>query len=384
VEDGLSRSYRWVRVIVTLGTLLVSVLGTGCQRASEFDDRLKAIVKPYEFSILRWELSQILGRPETVTQQGEPGSAKGNDSELASEYFSLVHQTRAVQQEINAIASGNREGDVAARLAELETLQTRKAALRDTVRRTIGRQIRETLNKQGIFNPADRHIKVKLTFPPINFRLDQPPNVLIISARDRIGSMREVMLVQGLDLDQFEDIEADVDAGMVSGEIAALVLATYYPQYETPRTEGGPPPAGFDFNREMRELRLAVDELLANGEIERAEELMEERRQYLASKGYYIRKINQAYFAFYGTYADEPTSVSPIGIEMGELRKQSTSLREFLNTSAAMTSREDLIDSLKAPPDDKELFVRLLHQRIDLLCPAGGDVNQPPKTAGVE
>jgi hypothetical protein len=457
VGDGLSRSYRWVRVIVILGMLLVSVLGTGCQRASEFDDRLKAIVKPYEFSILRWELSQILGRPEPATRQGEPGAAKGNDSELVSEYFSLVHQTRAVQQEINAIANGNREGDLAARMAELERLQTRKAALRDTVRRTIGRQIREILNRQGIFNPADRHIEVKLTFPPINFRLDQPPNVLIISPRDRIGSMREVMLVQGLDLDQFEDIEAKVDAlgvsalvtelggfggtyptfvagdvslpwtiataaeewlhqylaftplgfmylldslgiarnyeiatmnetlaGMVSGEIAAHVLATYYPQYETPRTEGGPPQAGFDFNREMRELRLAVDELLANGEIERAEELMEERRQFLASKGYYIRKINQAYFAFYGTYADEPTSVSPIGVEMGELRKQSTSLREFVNTSAAMTSRQDLMDSLKTPPDDEALFVRLLHQRIDLPCPAGGDVNQPPKTAGVE
>jgi len=74
---------------------------------------------------------------------------------------------------------------------------------------------------------------------------------------------------------------------------------------------------------------------------------MEQKRQYLASKGYYIRKLNQAYFAFYGTYADRPTSISPIGIELKELRSQSASLKDFLETVAAMTSRQELIDSLE-------------------------------------
>jgi len=453
----LGRLRRWIGIIVIAGMLLSGVLGTACRRAPDFDDRLNAIIKPYRFSILRWELSQILGKPQPLTQHGESSAANGDDIELVLEYFSLVHQTRMVQRGINAIAAGNRQGDLAAELAELERLQARKGALRNTVRRIIGRQIRETLNRQGIFNPADRYIQVKIHFPPINFRLDQPPNVLIISPRDRIESIREIMLIQDLDVDQFEDIEARVSAlgvsalvtelggfggtyptfvaddvslpwtiatateewlhqylaftplgfmylldtigvarnyeiatmnetlaGMVSGEIAALVLATYYPHYETPRPQGGTGDAGFDFNRAMRELRLAVDELLANGEVERAEELMEERRQYLASKGYYIRKLNQAYFAFYGTYADEPTSVSPIGVEMKELREQSASLREFLNTAAAMTSRQDLTDSLKAPPDEEELFVRWLHEWVDLFCSAGGNVNQPRKAAWVE
>jgi len=136
-------------------------------------------------------------------------------------------------------------------------------------------------------------------------------------------------------------------AGMVSDEIGEIVVRTYYPQYGTPENRAGSGETAFDFNREMRAIRIAVDRFLADGEIERAEKFMEERRQYPASQGYYIRKLNQAYFAFYGTYADEPTSVSPIGAEMKELRSQSASLREFLNTVAAMTSRQDLIDSLK-------------------------------------
>jgi len=74
---------------------------------------------------------------------------------------------------------------------------------------------------------------------------------------------------------------------------------------------------------------------------------MEQKRQYLASKGYYIRKLNQAYFAFHGTYADSPTSISPIGPELKELRSRSASLKDFLNTVSGMTNRQELIDSIK-------------------------------------
>ena len=103
----------------------------------------------------------------------------------------------------------------------------------------------------------------------------------------------------------------------------------------------------FDFNREMREIRKAVDKYLAQGEIEQAEEFMEQKRQFLASKGYYIRKLNQAYFAFYGAYADSPTSVSPIGAELRTLRGQSASLSDCLDTAARMTSQQDLIISIE-------------------------------------
>jgi len=54
----------------------------------------------------------------------------------------------------------------------------------------------------------------------------------------------------------------------------------------------------------MRETRIRVDKLLAQGRIEEAEAYMEERRQEFVAHGYYIRKLNQAYFAFHGAYAD--------------------------------------------------------------------------------
>ena len=105
---------------------------------------------------------------------------------------------------------------------------------------------------------------------------------------------------------------------------------------------------GFDFDAEMRETRARVDELLAQGMIEEAEAYMEERRQLFVAYGHLIRKINQAYFAFHGTYATSPASVSPIGDQMRRLRTQSKSLEEFLRTVAGFGSYQEFLDHLAA------------------------------------
>jgi hypothetical protein len=133
--------------------------------------------------------------------------------------------------------------------------------------------------------------------------------------------------------------------GIASEEIARRVMEAYYPEYiiadDEPVGEGE-----FDFDREMRETRLAVDALLEQGSINEAEAYMEARRQFLAANGYYIRKLNQAYFAFHGSYADEPTSVDPIGEELRALRERYDSLREYLATVAGMRSRDELAAAL--------------------------------------
>ncbi len=116
-----------------------------------------------------------------------------------------------------------------------------------------------------------------------------------------------------------------------------------------------PPPSpvgressGFDFDAEMRETRARADELLAQGMIEEAETYMEERRQLFVANGHLIRKINQAYFAFHGTYATSPSSVSPIGDQMRRLRAESKSLEEFLRTVAGFGSYQEFLDHLAA------------------------------------
>ena len=110
-------------------------------------------------------------------------------------------------------------------------------------------------------------------------------------------------------------------------------------------SNGGEPPP-FDFATEMRETRLTVDEMLAEGRIEEAEEYMEERRQLFVENGYPIRKLNQAYFAFYGTYADLPASVSPMGDQVKRFRELVPDLGEFILTVSEISSYDEFVRRL--------------------------------------
>jgi len=405
-------------LIIATSMLSLVLLGVSCAPSRDFNARLSSIVKPYNFSIAKWEFNTIFNEAKQVIF----GRDKKIENEVnkATEYFSSTEQIKALKSEIEAINTGSKQGDLASLEAELNRLQQQKIALADTVDKIIERQIKDTLAQQGIFNPIDKYIKLKVSFPPINFKLDKPPHLLVISPRDRIESMREIPLKQGINLEEMESIEAEADklgvsslvvelggfggtyptfvtdeaslrftidtaaeewlhqyltfkplgflylldiigvsrnyeiatmnetlASMVSKEIGSILNEKYYPQPENNGSQTQETASGFDFNREMRNIRRTVDKYLAQGEIEQTEEFMEQKRQYLATKGYHIRKLNQAYFAFYGTYADRPTSISPIGPELKKLRGQSASLKDFLETVAAMTSRQNLIESLK-------------------------------------
>lgn len=154
----------------------------------------------------------------------------------------------------------------------------------------------------------------------------------------------------------------ETTASIAGKELGAWVIARYYPAYvplptpaplePSPASESAVEPAAepaappvFDFNAEMRETRVTVDGLLAEGKIDAAEAYMEARRRYLWENGYRLRKINQAYFAFYGAYADQPGGAAgedPVGAAVRALRAASPNLRAFINTIAWMTSFEQL------------------------------------------
>ena len=86
-----------------------------------------------------------------------------------------------------------------------------------------------------------------------------------------------------------------------------------------------------DFTAFMRETRLEAERLLSEGMVDAAEDYMRKRQWELRLRGYYVRKLNQAYFAFRGRYADSPASVSPVGERMRELRSYAADVGEFIN-----------------------------------------------------
>lgn len=135
-----------------------------------------------------------------------------------------------------------------------------------------------------------------------------------------------------------------------AANLAGVALAeAYFKRYPrlaeatpAPTVPPAEPTPAFDFTKEMRVLRQSVEELLAAGRVVEAEALMEQKRLELEEHGYSIRKLNQAYFAFYGSYADTPGSIDPIGPKMRTLLERAGSPGEFVRLAAGITSRSEL------------------------------------------
>jgi len=156
----------------------------------------------------------------------------------------------------------------------------------------------------------------------------------------------------------------ETTASIAGKEIGAALIERYYPEFAPPPppspsseeqdvlAEPAPPsePPAFDFRAEMHETRVKVDDMLAEGMIDEAEAYMESRRQVFWENGYHIRKLNQAYFAFHGAYADVPGGAAgvkdPVGPAVRALRAQSASLDDFIHRISWMWSFEQLQDAV--------------------------------------
>jgi hypothetical protein len=149
----------------------------------------------------------------------------------------------------------------------------------------------------------------------------------------------------------------ETTASIAGREIADAVIAKFYPalipeiepglQQPAPQSEEVPlQPPPFDFRAEMHTTRVVADEFLKKGEILKAEAYMESRREFFWQNGYQIRRLNQAYFAFHGAYADQPGGAAgedPVGPAVRLLRANSVTLRSFLDAISAMVSFSELL-----------------------------------------
>ncbi|MBN1862555.1 MAG: hypothetical protein JW790_02800 [Dehalococcoidales bacterium] len=410
-----------IKPVLVLSVILLGLGlgGSGCSKTPDLYQQLEAIASPHRFSLAAWEVRTI---PHELGQLASGWRRRTADEvKTVTDHFDTIGRIRVLKSQIQAIEYGHLPYDSAQLEAELETLREETLASQDEVERILEKQIKTVLAEQDIFNPWDIYrVRPRVNFPPLNFKLEPLPKLLVISPRERIESLKEFILTPDITSEEIAAVEAAADelgvsslvvelgglgatypslvtneaslsftidaaaeewlhqylfprplgflytldltgispnyeiatinetvASMASKEIGALVYEKYYAPEASTGESSQEDGAGFDFNREMRDIRRRVDEYLTCGEVELAEEFMEESRQYLADNGYYLRKLNQAYFAFHGAYADSPTSVSPIGVELAQLRKQSPSLKEFLNQTTAITSRQHLQEMLK-------------------------------------
>ena len=374
-----------------LSSLLVLGLAGGCTAkpddyTASFNHRFNSLVKPYTFNYADWEFKTLYRHLKQTSQPDETTS--DSEPDIVNRFFA-------------------------------STPASQDPALKARVENILACQISQVLAEEGIYNPF---MNLRFTFPPVYFKLEKPPYILVVSPRDKIERLRDVTLKQDLSLKQMEDLEfgiehlnvsalvipigglgatfpsfvsensdlnytlataseewlhqylafkplgfryvlellrikpdADITSlnetvtGLAAKELGDLVYAKFYAQY---RNEPEKPAdlATFDYDAALRETRLTVDAYLASGQVAQAESYMEERRQLINDHGYLMRRLNQAYFAFYGSYTYQPASVDPLGDQVRALRRQSPNLKAFLQTVSGLSSRQELTGSLKNNP----------------------------------
>jgi hypothetical protein len=365
------------------------VVFSGCQPASPpVRSQIEQIARPYLFDLNRWEMVSLAGKLSP-----------------AGTYPDLTLDKAGVEAYFRRAQSARREPGL------LDSDESRR------IERTLQVWIGEELLRQGINCPLLPDNGLPALFPPLLFKVEQLPSVLIISPRERIELVQRSTLRAGLTPPERMQIEASCDSlqvsslvddiagiatfpamitpdyglrntleaaseewlhqylsfcplgfgyltvisggsdpdlvaslnetlvGMVSEELADDIIRARFPELAA-IASNEPAQTGFSFRNEMRTTRLEVDRLLGVGEVRRAEEYMEGRRQLLLRNGYYIRKLNQAYFAFHGTYAYSPASSNPVYESLQKWRTRCGSLREFFVSTSRMTGFKDLKKAL--------------------------------------
>jgi hypothetical protein len=221
---------------------------------------------------------------------------------------------------------------------------------------------------------VDKTIGVSSLVVPIGGLATYPTMIMRTTALDWLASViahewTHLYLAQhplGINYESAPELRTmnETTASISGNEIGGVVMKLYYPELAEadqpalqlvshltkPASADGPT---FDFRAEMHTTRVRADALLAEGKIDEAESYMEQRRQLFWDHGYAIRKLNQAYFAFYGAYADTPggpAGEDPVGPAVRALRERSPSLKSFLERIAEMSSFAELQKAVDSTP----------------------------------
>ena len=368
------------------------------------------IVKTRKFSIFQWELCTwweiITGR----TRRGKINLplSQAEQQDMVVHYCDLAQQEQRLFGLLEQQSTNEGQEELAQNLFEC---RGNVKALRPCAEHILARDVQHAFQEEGIFNPWNIG---SIFFPPLLFRLERPPYLLVVAYRDRMERKAMLLLKQPLAPDEIERIEHSIEASGYSAivtpvggfgtypclvnpgsllktintiahewvhnyltlrplgiryawwiftkqgnqdiislnetvaqiagdEIGNKVLAACYPSHIPPFA----PPLVSSVARvkplqeELGATYHLIEQHLAQGNIEIAEQMMEEYAAKLRGQGYAIRKMNQALLAFYGVYAATPAfqdARGSIGEKLLTLRENSPSLKAFLSDVSGVTT----------------------------------------------
>ena len=369
----------------------------------------------HTYGLVSWEFENFFDkwRHRVWTALPWTPTSEADRRRALDRYVVLVDELRIAKDLLSEVSSenGSDQGNVSNAQLAVDRLIAERDGFRDGVEEFLEQAVADAIRS------AEVDLVGSFVWPPVDFRIDSPPKLLVTSPRDVIRRDEDVLIDPEISIDDIEKIEnelaevANISAvvlqtgGLASypnviptadlerlldvaahewlhaylvfnplgrayfdgGDIRVMnetladifgqevglrvyseitgepYVAPVRPETAMRNTESKNPdgPDGsdsdeetgaddFDFNRFMAETRARTDELLEEGLMDEAESYMESRRIELLDHGHTIRKINQAYFAFHNTYAESPSSTSPIARYLWDLRDQVDTIGELV------------------------------------------------------
>lgn len=414
---------RWFSITLALGLLLMLVPRSTADPADRVEE-IRTYSRDLEFNYYTWMGGAILDKFLENSQGYDRFIPVEDAGTLVKAYLEIVDQVSRLENELQDTLSNPNLDDPAGKAdeirGELEEQRQRRKELAPVAEEILQRQLNTSL--------ADLDLTLGgQAFPPVLYQSLHKSYALVVSPRDEISTLVNVMLIPDLTLEQIIELENSIEenldvsalvvgiggvgtypamivetgnlpwlvhvvahewthnyltlrplgmryyasptlqtinetvADLISEEIKQAVLLEYYPEHApAPPSEAADLPLSeeeqlrrslyesrhfylysFDFRHEMHKTRVVVDRLLGEGKVAEAETYMEARRNFFWDNGYRLRKINQAYFAFHGSYAASPGgavsgSTNTLGNNLRNLRQHMPSLANYVRKVAWM------------------------------------------------
>lgn len=405
-------SWRGVLMLIAAALAGLALLGAGASPPrNPLDASIDQLTAGLRFDLVQWEMDAVSGKLSDLWNNPAAGLEPAAADRLVRDYLAAAQRAGQLESEIERAFSdlprSSAETVTTGQREELAAIRQRLTEQAGAVEAVLEGQTGEIIRLEGLDSAG-------VVWPPPRVRFSEPPQLLVVSPRERIERLRSVDLAPDLDtldrsrletaVTEQEGLSAYVTgiggyglyptmvvdrngllwtaetiahewihnyltfrplgwdflqggdavtinetvASIAGDELGQALVRAYYPDLapqprtDTPQVSPADDDEGFDFGREMHATRLAVDKLLAAGFVEEAEAFMEARRQTFIENGHRLRVLNQAYFAFHGSYATGAASSDPIGPKLERLRALSPSLRDFLHRVSSITTAEEL------------------------------------------
>jgi hypothetical protein len=366
---------RWLPSLVLLLPWLLGPI------APSGEQRIRDLTGPTAFRLLDWETVHVGERLSRLwaglTGSGDDGALASSDADTLGAYFEAGAARQAPRPAAEAalervVAAAYRQGGLSqSQPLPIEQLfppvlvaLTSPPNVLVVAPRTALRVIDSTV-LQAMDVPAQERLEASVdsndvaslvapigglaTYPSMVLEGEAPQPVLAAVAHEW---MHQYLIFYPLGAGYWASQETreinETTAELVGQEVGTqLALQLHLAPVSSPsppaRANPAPPPA-FDFRAFMRDTRQHTEALLADGHVPEAEAYMRAQRDELQRHGYQIRKLNQAYFALYGSYGEgfAASPTNPIPTLLRALRERSGSLGEFVVQVRGITTVAEL------------------------------------------